>query len=56
MDKSDELNFLKCDLKNMIDGMTMVESLLSQTEKDHLNLHRRCMSVLERIEAAESEE
>ena len=56
MDKSDELNFLKCELKNVIDGMTMIEYLLSQEDKDHLNLHRRCLSVLERIEVAESEE
>ena len=52
----DELEFLKCDLLNMIAGMTICESILSQEEKDHLNLHRRCLSVLERIKPCEEKE
>lgn len=53
MSREDELEFLKCDLTNMITGMTICESILSQEEKDHLSLHRRCLSVLERIKVAE---
>lgn len=56
MRKEDELEFLKCDLENMIQGMTICESILSQGEKDHLSLHRRCLFVLERIKVAESED
>ena len=55
MSRNDELEFLKIDLENAIAGMTICESILSQEEKDHLSLHRRCMSVLERIKVAESE-
>ena len=53
MTREDELEFLKCDLTNMITGMTICESILSQEEKDHLSLHRRCLSVLQRIKVAE---
>ena len=56
MRKEDELEFLKCDLENIIDGMTICEGILSSEEKDHLSLHRRCLSVLERIKVTESEE
>lgn len=56
MSKTDELEFLKCDLENMITGMTICKHTLSQEEIDHLSLHRRCLSVLERIKVAESEE
>ena len=56
MSREDELEFLKCDLKNMIVGMMICESILSQEEKDHLSLHRRCLSVLERIKVAEESE
>ena len=56
MRKEDELEFLKCDLENMIQGMTICESILRQEEKDHLSLHRRCLSVMERIKVAESED
>ena len=56
MSKEDELEFLKCDLENMIVGMTICESILSQEEKDHLSLHRRCLSILSRIKPLESEE
>lgn len=56
MSREDELEFLKCDLENMITGMTICESILSQEEKDHLSLHRRCLSVLQRIKVAESED
>lgn len=53
MDKNDELEFLKCDLENMITGMTICEGILSPEEKEHLSLHRRCLSVLQRIKVAE---
>lgn len=56
MSKEDELEFLKCDLLNMISGMTICESILSPEEKDHLSLHRRCLSIFNRIEPLESEE
>lgn len=56
MSREDELEFLKCDLENMITGMTICESILSQEEKEQLSLHRRCLSVLQRIKVAESEE
>lgn len=56
MTREDELEFLKADLLNIITGMTICESVLTQEEKDHLSLHRRCLSILERIEVAESEE
>ena len=52
----EELKFLKCDLENMITGMTICEGILSNEERVHLSLHRRCLSVLERIKVAESEE
>ena len=55
MTREDELDFLKIDLRNIIDGMTICESILTQEERDHLSLHRRCLSVLERIKVAESE-
>ena len=55
MSKEDELEFLKCDLENMIAGMTICESVLSQEEKDQLSLHRRCLSILNRIKPQESE-
>lgn len=55
MSREDELEFLKCDLENMITGMTICESILSQEEKEQLSLHRRCLSVLQRIKVAESE-
>ena len=53
MRRGEELEFLKADLENMIIGMTIAESLLSQEEREHLSLHRRCMSILERIKPAE---
>lgn len=56
MNKNDELEFLKLDLENIIAGMEICENILSQEEKDHLLLHKRCLSVLERIEVAESED
>lgn len=49
MTKDEELEFLKMDLENIIQGMTICESILSQGEREHLDLHRRCLSVLERI-------
>jgi len=55
MKREEELEFLKIDLNNIIRGMTICESLLSDEEKDHLNLHRRCLSILERIKVSKSE-
>jgi len=55
VNREDELEFLKCDLENIITGMTICESILSQEEKDHLSLHRRCLSILNRIKPQESE-
>lgn len=55
MNRNDELEFLKIDLNNIIQGMTICEALLSDEEKDHLNLHRRCLSILERIKVSKSE-
>lgn len=55
MNKNDELEFLKCELENRIQGMTVCESILSNEEKDHLNLHRRCLSILERIKPVEGD-
>lgn len=54
--KGDELEFLKIDLANMIQGMTICESILGQKEKEHLDLHRRCYSILERIKPKEGGE
>ena len=51
----DELEFLKCDLDNMIAGMTICGSILSQEEKDYLLLFQRCRSVLDRIKPVEAE-
>lgn len=56
MTREDELEFLKADLVNIIEGMTICESILTQEERDHLSLHRRCLSILERIKVAESED
>lgn len=56
MTREDELEFLKCDLTNMITGMTICEGMLSQEEQEHLSLHRRCLSVLQRIKVAERSE
>lgn len=56
MTREDELEFLKCDLENIITGMTICEGILSQEEKEHLSLHRLCLSVLQRIKAAEGSE
>ena len=53
MNKGEELAFLKLDLKNMITGMTICKNILSNEELDHLDLHRRCLSVLERIKPVE---
>lgn len=49
MDRNQELEILKIELENMIVGMEICEGLLSQEEKDHLNLHRRSLSILKRI-------
>ena len=56
MSREDELEFLKCDLENIITGMAICEGILSQEEKEHLSLHRRCLSVLQRIKVAEGED
>ena len=53
MSREEELEFLKMDLKNIITGMTICESILSLEEKEHLSIHRRCLSVLERIKPRE---
>ena len=50
MSHGEELEFLKIDLKNMIAGMTICEHALNPEECNHLHLHKRCLSVLERIE------
>ena len=55
MSKTDELDFLKYDLENMITDMMEYESKLSYEEKNHLSLHRRCLSILNRTELQESE-
>lgn len=52
-DRNQELEMLKIDLENAIVGMEICEGMLSREEKDHLNLHRRCMSILERIRPSE---
>ena len=46
---SEELEFLKSDLDNVIQGMTICASVLSAEEKDYLLLFQRCKSVLDRI-------
>ena len=56
MSKEDELEFLKCDLENIIDGMTICEGILSPEEHSHLALHKRCLSILKRIKPANEEE
>lgn len=49
MDRNQELEILKIELENMIVGMEICEGLLSQEAKEHLNLHRRSLSILKRI-------
>ena len=56
MSREEELEFLKMDLKNIITGMTICESILSLEEKEHLSIHRRCLSVLERIKPTSGKE
>ena len=56
MDREAELYFLKNELENVIQGMALCKSILSREEREHLDLHRRCLSELERIKPAEGEE
>ena len=51
----EELEFLKCDLENIIDGMTICGGILSDEEKDILLLLNRCKSVLDRIKPCKEE-
>lgn len=55
MSRNDELELLKCELKNVIQGMVICKAILSEEEKDHLSLFMHCLSVLERIKVAEEE-
>jgi hypothetical protein len=48
-----ELELLKCELQNRIDGMTICASFLTDDEKEVLLLLQRCKSVLDRIEPKE---
>lgn len=49
MTKSEELEFLKIDLDNVIQGMAICDSILSKDERYYLLLFQRCKSVLDRI-------
>ena len=49
MSREDELEILKLDLENIIEGMTICGSVLTREESKCLSLFRRCLSVLKRI-------
>ena len=55
-ERSEELEILKCDLENIISGMTICAHILSEEEKDCLLLFQRCLSVMERIKPTEESE
>ena len=44
-----ELEALKSDLNNLIDGMTILTDTLTETEKECLQIMCRCLSVMNRI-------
>lgn len=44
-----ELEALKIDLNNLIDGMTILTDTLTENEKECLRMLCRCLSVIDRI-------
>lgn len=50
MEKGDELELLKAELDNRIDGLLICKAFLTDEEKDLLKLLSKCRSVLNRIE------
>lgn len=51
MEKGDELELLKSELDNRIDGLLICKAFLTDDEKDLLKLLSRCRSVLNRIKS-----
>ncbi len=49
MEKSDELELLKTELDNRIDGLLICKAFLTDEERDLLKLLSKCRSVLNRI-------
>lgn len=49
---NEELELLKAELENVIDGMTICEELLTPEEWGHLKLHKRCLVILKKIRPA----
>lgn len=49
MEKDDELELLKAELDNRIDGLLICKAFLTDDEKDLLKLLSKCRSVLNRI-------
>ena len=47
--KSLELEMLKMDLENVIQGMTICAGVLSKDEQEYLALFNRCLSLINRI-------
>lgn len=56
MNKTDELEILKIELENIIDGMSICSEILTPEEHTHLVLHKRCLSILKRIKPAEDKD
>ena len=48
MEKGDELELLKSELDNRIDGLLICKAFLTDDEKDLLKLLSKCRSVLNR--------
>lgn len=51
MEKGDELELLKSELDNRIDGLLICKAFLTDDEKDLLKLLSKCRSVLNRIKS-----
>lgn len=49
MEKDDELELLKIELDNRIDGLLICKAFLTDEEKDLLKLLSKCRSVLNRV-------